>query len=188
MSIGHETDLYLRTSAEWEKKWVKPTPGKALVVGSRVFDTNLDRRKFYPDAIGIDMDPGEGVDHVCNLENDLPFYLGPFSHVDCASVIEHCRRPWLMAQNIEYLLPAGGSLFVRVPFIWRIHSYPSDYWRMTPEGVASLFPAINWGALELVHAGPSQRKVPSYRDENLCYMARSEVHGFGLKRGPHVKE
>ena len=31
-----------------------------------------------------------------------------------------------------------------VPFAWKFHGYPSDYWRFTREGVKKLFPRIDW--------------------------------------------
>jgi hypothetical protein len=49
-----------------------------------------------------------------------------------------------MAENIQRLLEPGGVLYVSVPFAWEIHSYPSDYWRFTPEAVRLLFPGIDF--------------------------------------------
>jgi hypothetical protein len=69
--------------------------GLALVTGSRLNQHNSDRRLLYPNAIGLDMFAGDGVDVVANLEEPLP--CGPFDHVDCYSTLEHVSMPWLAA-------------------------------------------------------------------------------------------
>jgi len=42
------------------------------------------------------------------------------------------------------LLKPGGKVVLSVPFAWKFHGYPSDYWRFTREGVKKLFPRIDW--------------------------------------------
>lgn len=37
-----------------------------------------------------------------------------------------------------------GVVFISVPFCWKIHGYPSDYWRFTPEAIKVLFPEIKF--------------------------------------------
>ena len=58
--------------------------------------------------------------------------------------MEHVAKPWLAAKNIENILKHGGLLIWTTPWVWRIHGYPSDYWRFTPNGVRQLFSCINW--------------------------------------------
>jgi len=60
------------------------------------------------------------------------------------NVLEHCKNPFKMCENIIKLLNKNGKLFISVPFSWRIHNYPSDYWRFTFEGIKVLFPNINF--------------------------------------------
>lgn len=166
----------------FEARFVRPRAGRTLVVGSYVVEGKPDRRANYADAIGIDMREGPGVDFVLNLEDDLPGELGRFAHVECWSVLEHSRRPWLLAANIERLMEPGATLHLTVPFVWRIHSYPSDYFRFTAEGVRSLFPGIEWE--ELMYAS-NRLKDHTYLNavqiEDYPYMPRAEVVGFGRR-------
>lgn len=160
----------------------QPVAGRTLVVGSRVYPGRTDRRARFADVIGVDMLEGSGVDRALNLEDPLPDDLGTFQHIDCVSVLEHSPRPWLLAANLERLLAPGGSLLVAVPFVWRIHGYPHDYFRFTPDGVRSLFPSIKWDALEIdagtLLPGP---KIPVIKQNSLPHLARSQVVGFGHK-------
>lgn len=159
---------------------MRPKAGSVLIVGSKVYKTRLDRRQRYANAVGVDMEAGQGVDVVADLEEPLND-LGPFAHVDCLSVLEHSKRPWLLAANVERLLETGGTLFLSVPFVWRIHGYPSDYWRFTVAGVRLLFPAIEWQVLRYVNAG-GRDDVPSIGQADVLYFAKTEVLGFGTKR------
>ncbi|WP_143694841.1 class I SAM-dependent methyltransferase [Variovorax sp. JS1663] len=149
-------------------------------MGSHVYEDKEDRRQRYADVVGVDMLEGPGVDLVLDLERDLPGDVGQFDHVECMSVLEHSRRPWLLAANIQRLMAPGATIFCTVPFCWRIHGYPSDYWRMTPDGVRELFPEVEWTALMLASNeltdGP---KAPTIKRNDHPYFSRTETVGFG---------
>lgn len=173
----------MKTATEkFEEKYLRPATGSALVVGSRVYPGRVDRRKLYRDVKGIDMLPGDGVDIVMNLEEEVP--AEKFFHVDCMSVLEHSRRPWLLSANIEKLLAPGGTIFLTVPFVWRVHSYPSDYWRFTAAGVRELFPHIDWKLIEYTHLGstPEGEKIQPERINGWRHFPRTEVCGVGVRQ------
>jgi SAM-dependent methyltransferase len=90
-----------------------------------------------------------------------------FGTVFCLSVMEHCAQPFLMADNISRLLAPGGTLYVSVPYAWKFHGYPSDYWRFTPEGVKKLFPGL---AFDMADARTSTDVVGDIQpvDEDLA--------------------
>lgn len=162
------------------EKLIQPKAGRTLIVGSRIYNGKEDRRKRYPDAIGVDMSPGEGVDVVADLERPLG---ERFAHIECMSVLEHCKRPWLMTASLEKMLEPGGTIFVTVPFIWRRHGYPDDYFRFTVAGVKCLFERIKW-----THDTYSHRHLCTADDvpcvkagEDWPYYARTEVAVFGNK-------
>jgi hypothetical protein len=166
---------------EFERLYVRPKAGRTLIVGSKVYPGKDDRRLRYNDVLGVDMLDGAGVDQVINLEDGLP--EGKFSHVECRSVLEHSPRPWLLAANLELVLEQGGTIHFSAPFVWRIHGYPSDYFRYTAHGVRALFPNIRWEPLlygndclreDMDAQGKKNRK-------KFPMMLRTEVLGFGVK-------
>lgn len=174
----------------FEDKYVaaRRRPGNTLIIGSKIYHGRKDRRLIYgpPMALGVDMQPGDGVDVVCNFEDDLPTaWLGHFAHIECISVLEHAKRPWLLAANIQRALCDGGTLHVQAPFVWRIHGYPSDYWRFTIDGIRELFDKIKFH--NLIYASKwmtPKNKIPSLLDSNgAAYFGRSEVCGIGEKIG-----
>lgn len=164
------------------RRFVRPAKGRTLIVGSMIESGKADRRLAFPEALGVDMRDGPGVDRVVNLEEQLPADLGTFAHVECWSVLEHSRRPWLLAANIERLLVPGGTLHLTVPFIWRYHDYPGDLWRFTHEGVLELFPGIDWK--HLMYASSELRPdhyVRALKTLKHPYLPRCEIVGFGVR-------
>lgn len=167
----------------FETAYVRPKPGRALVVGSRVYSGRPDRRILYVEAVGLDMQAGDGVDLVADLE-EAPAPGAPFAHADCVSVLEHSRRPWLLAENLERSLEPGGTLFVTVPFVWRVHGYPSDYWRFTPAGLRQLFRGITWECLRYANSKlfSEEHGVAGEQVADWTHLPRTEVYGFGVRR------
>lgn len=172
-----------RPPAEYfEARYVVPQPGRTLIVGSKLFGEREDRRARYKDAVGVDMQEGHGVDRVLNLEDPLPDDLGRFDHVECMSVLEHSRRPWLLAANLQKLMRKGATIYLSVPFVWRVHDYPGDYFRFTQDGVQVLFPAIKWHRMaNASDVLKMNNTVPTIDEYGHPYMARTEVLGFGVR-------
>ena len=123
-----------------------------LEVGSKDYGSTQDFRSLFADKgeyIGVDMENGPGVDVVLDLTDDFEKIhtklLGRrFATIICLSVLEHCEQPFKMADNLTLLLRPKGRIFIGVPFVWKIHGYPNDYWRFTPEGIRKLFPKIQF--------------------------------------------
>ncbi|MBN2024511.1 MAG: hypothetical protein JW809_17155 [Pirellulales bacterium] len=124
--------------------------GPFLEAGSKDYGNTQDLRSAFAgrgDYLGVDREAGPGVDLVLDLTEDFPQVDAAlagrrFGTIFCLSVLEHCWRPFAMADNLSRLLVPGGKLCVSAPFAFRIHAYPSDYWRFTPEGIRALFPEI----------------------------------------------
>lgn len=180
--MGQHLNEYSSALEQFEGEHVRPRAGRTLIVGSQVYGGKEDRRLRYAEVVGADMLPGPGVDLVVDLEETLPADIGVFDHVECMSVLEHSRRPWLLAANIERLMRPSATIFVSVPFVWRPHAYPHDYWRMTTEAIQSIFPGIDWSSLMYAHTSLREKSlIPSVRVDEFQYFARTESCGFGVK-------
>ena len=138
-----------RNQYEFVKKNRDLFHGPFLEIGSRRYDGLPRLHELFPEGewIGVDRSAGEGVDLVADgtapfEEVDKALGRRRFATIFCLSVLEHCENPFVMAQNLTRLLEPDGLIFVSVPFAWKFHGYPSDYWRFTAEGVQKLFPDI----------------------------------------------
>ncbi len=124
--------------------------GPFLEIGSRNYGSGQNLKGLLSDRgdyYGVDKIAGEGVDFVVDLTWDfetIDKILGGrrFGTILCLSVLEHCEQPFKMAENITHLLKPGGKVVISVPFAWKFHEYPADYWRFTHEGVKKLFPEL----------------------------------------------
>jgi SAM-dependent methyltransferase len=124
--------------------------GPVLEVGSRDYGNTTSFRDVFAgeEYIGIDLSPGKDVDRVLDLAAGTgELAHGHFALAICCSVLEHVRRPWDMAANLTRLLRPGGALYVAVPWVWRYHPYPDDYFRFSWRGIAEIFPGITWARM-----------------------------------------
>jgi SAM-dependent methyltransferase len=117
-------------------------PGPILEIGSYLVEGQehiANLRTLFPGRsyIGIDMRPGPGVDRVCEVES-LPFADASVGTVLALSTFEHVRHFWKGFAEVARVLRPDGALLVACPFHFHIHSYPSDYWRFTPEALKLL--------------------------------------------------
>jgi SAM-dependent methyltransferase len=92
-----------------------------------------DLRGFFPDKayVGCDMRPGPGVDRV---EDVSAISLGDdeAGTVLCVETFEHVFEVRRAFDEVFRILRPGGLFVITSPLNFRIHGYPDDYWRMTP--------------------------------------------------------
>jgi hypothetical protein len=133
---------------EWVRRHLPRAKPPVLEIGSKKYGpVSQNYRSLFVNRgvyIGCDMQPGEGVDVVADLTADfetLPSLLREmrFGTILCLSVMEHVRDIYAFAANLQRLLADDGVAFVSVPWVWRFHGYPSDYWRFSPEALKFLF-------------------------------------------------
>ena len=155
------------------RKYVELFKGPFLEVGSKDYGSTQDLRFLFADKdeyIGIDMEDGPGVDVVFDLTKDFgqidKRLCGQrFGTIFCLSVLEHCEQPFKMAENLTLLLEPEGQICISVPFSWKIHAYPNDYWRFTPEGVKKLFPGIKFNMEQSLAASSERNDFREFDDE-----------------------
>ena len=87
--------------------------------------------------VGVDMRPGPGVDCVADVEA-LPQADASVGTVIALNTFEHVPRFWRALDEIRRVLRPDGALLLSCPFYFHIHSFPSDYWRFTPEALELL--------------------------------------------------
>ena len=128
------------------EKLLPQVAGPVVEIGAKDYGSTVSFRDLYPgEYVGVDLAAGKGVDVVADLTaglGELP--ESHFALAICCSVLEHTPKPWVMAENLSHLLRPGGSLYISVPWVWRYHAYPDDYFRFSPRAVQALFPTIAW--------------------------------------------
>jgi SAM-dependent methyltransferase len=117
-------------------------PGPILEIGSQQVpgqEEIADLRPLFPDKrfLGVDITPGRGVDFVADVES-LPQADASVGTVIAMNTLEHVPHFWRAFDEIHRVLRPDGALLVSCPFYFHLHSYPSDYWRFSPEALALL--------------------------------------------------
>lgn len=181
MAKPSRTYLPVDLQERFAHQFVRQTPGPVLVVGSLIYPGRLAWRRRHPDGTGVDMLQGEGVDIVADIE-DAPLPC-KYAHIEVLSVLEHTRRPWIAADNLSSMLLDGGSIFLAVPWVWKFHSYPGDFWRFSHMTLPILFPSVRW---ECVRYGVNGALVESERSPKTGpegHLPKMELMAFGVKCG-----
>lgn len=134
--MSHENDmLFLRRNAH-------RFSGTVLEVGSKRYKGHvMDVRSLFPNVLGVDQEPGAGVDVVHDF---LQPFDAQFDGIVCCNVLEHSPKPWVVARNLMECLRPGGVLVASTPWIWRRHNYPGDFCRFSVEGLKAVFDGLSW--------------------------------------------
>lgn len=159
-------------------------PSPILEIGSYQVEGQgdlINLRGLFPSSTaytGIDIRPGPGVDRVASVEQ-LPFPDASFGCVLAFNTFEHVRRFWVGFEEVFRVLRPDGILLMSVPFHFRIHHHPSDYWRFTPEALDVLLERyavrlVGWHGPEKrpanVWAAAFRERAPVPGDAQLaCY-------------------
>lgn len=149
-SIFPERFMGDRNQLAYLKHWMPLVEGPVLEVGSKEYGSTASFREFYGanEYVGVDMAEGKGVDVVTDLTRSVgSLRTGHFALAICCSVLEHVDKPWRFAANLSSVVRPGGRLFMSVPWVWRYHAYPDDYFRFSHKGVMSLFDQFSWTAM-----------------------------------------
>jgi SAM-dependent methyltransferase len=92
-----------------------------------------DLRGMFPGRtyVGCDMRPGPGVDRVEDVSH-LSLPDASVGTVLCIETFEHVFEVRRAFDEVFRVLRPGGVFLITSPLNFRIHGYPDDYWRMTP--------------------------------------------------------
>ena len=98
--------------------------------------------RIHSQVKNMDIFPGENIDIVGSAEA-IPLKDNYLKIVVTQEVLEHVEHPFQAAKEIHRVLQPGGVLYCQLPFVIGYHPGPTDFWRFTREGIASM----------LTHAG-----------------------------------
>ena len=136
---------------------------KVLNLGSGVgnFDYYLSKNIK---TINLDMDYSKPNLDVIADAHFLPFKDKSFDIIYSIAVLEHVKKPWVVAEEMARILRPGGYVVLEVPFLNVIHSN-HDYFRFTDRGIRSLFDDDKFEAIfeQVASAGGSFLSVFLYK-------------------------
>jgi len=103
--------------------------------------------------VTVDLNPETKPDIAADV-HQLPLSDASFEAALCYSVLEHCRNPFLVMEEIYRVLKPQGVVLIYVPFLYLYHGNKQygDYWRFTEDGVREL--CKKFKEIEMVPARP----------------------------------
>lgn len=116
-----------------------PSRSKILEIGS--YDVNGSLRCHVgPDAnyVGVDFEPGPGVNIVVAPGAAFPLEEDHFDLVIASSALEHDPAFWNTFLEMCRKARKGGYVYINVPSNGVVHRYPQDCWRFYPDSGRAL--------------------------------------------------
>lgn len=92
------------------------------------------------------------VDQFVNLNEPLKI-TQRFDTIILSDVLEHIAEPQQLLQELNKLLNPGGKIIIMVPFLYRLHEVPHDYYRYTEHALNHLLQKANFTVKEMESYG-----------------------------------
>lgn len=92
-------------------------------------------------------------DVVADLTQPLPFEKQSFDTILSFQVLEHLPTPQSLLEECHRILRKEGTLFLTVPFQWRVHEAPYDFFRYTRYGLEYMLKKAGFEAFEVKEVG-----------------------------------
>lgn len=122
------------TSLTWQRDPQVARTLAEIPEGGRICDLGAGGRRVRPDAVCVDLAPGEDVDVVADIHH-LPFPDGQFDLVLCTGTLNLCREPERVLAECARVTRPGGLLHLEVGLFQPYNPEPEDYFRWTVAGL-----------------------------------------------------
>lgn len=114
-------------------------------------------RSFISENVCIDwpnsLHQNQYLDITCSLNEPLPIPNQEFDTIILSEVLEHIAEPELLWREMERILKPGGKILLGVPFLYKIHEAPHDYFRYTEFALRNFVAKNKMATIELVPYG-----------------------------------
>jgi len=132
-------DTALKIGSSFLKNFAISDNPNILEVGS--YDVNGSLRRHVGSEVnyvGLDFEPGPGVDIVVKPGAPFPVENDHFDLVIASSALEHDPAFWVTFLEMCRKVKSGGYLYINVPSNGVVHRYPQDCWRFYPDAGRAL--------------------------------------------------
>ena len=117
---------------------VKHFKGTVVDLGCGTAPYRNDILAYADEYVGVDWDNSLhdiNPDVVTDLSKEFPFDDNYADTLISFQVLEHLPTPQFHLSECYRILKPGGALLLSVPFQWRVHEAPYDYFRYTRFGL-----------------------------------------------------
>lgn len=93
------------------------------------------------------------LDYEMDLNKPLDLESNTYNTILLSDVLEHIRRPEALIQEMHRILKADGHVILNIPFMYKVHDAPYDYYRYTQFCLQSMFEDNNFQQVVLIPTG-----------------------------------
>jgi len=158
-------------SNKWIRKHAHGITGKVLSLGS---GSDLDNeggkyRDYFFNAESYstsDISSTAPAQYVLDVRDMSTVVCGYYDCIFAAGLLEHVDDMFRAMREINRIMKTGGVILTGMPFGYRIHRAPQDYWRATIHGMRYLLEGFGFEVVEMI-------TVPGvYKDFPAAYWVR----------------
>ncbi|WP_054130748.1 methyltransferase domain-containing protein [Novosphingobium sp. AAP1] len=163
--------------------YLPSAPARILEIGALNVNGSLrDHSPRNAEYVGLDFEPGEGVDIVITGTADWHVPDEHFDLVMASSVFEHDSAFWRTFLEMCRKTKPGGHIYISAPSNGTVHRYPRDCWRFYPDSGLAL---EDWARcqgfeLTLIESFIAERETDHWND--FCAVFRRGPCGDPLIR------
>lgn len=154
-----------------------------LEIGSRMTNDRcwwiVNRDLARGQWLGVDMQPGPGVDRVVDMHDFPAEWQGRFSGALCSEVLEHVAHPWIALTNLRKIIRPGGWVVITTLTSFPIHGFPDDYYRYTTSGLRVLLEFAGFRNIHTENAGHIDCALNDHGEPGLTRL-KLPMHVFGV--------
>lgn len=149
-------DTAFAIGSQFLKQYVD-VPGALIVELGSCNVNGTIRHSAHEEAIyvGLDAQPGDGVDLVVEPGQPLPLRNDIADAAVTTSALEHDPFFWMTFLELCRITKPGGFIYINAPSNGAFHRYPLDLWRFYPDAGEGL---EQWGR----HSGHDIRLIESF--------------------------
>ncbi|MDT8856002.1 class I SAM-dependent methyltransferase [Paracoccaceae bacterium Fryx2] len=145
----HHAGLSVLRVLEYEKLAQQPLAGRVLDVGGGRNARYLSQLPADITLESVNIDPKIDPTHLITPGAPFPMADDSYDMSICLNTLEHVYDGAAVLAEIFRVLKPGGTVYVTVPFIFRIHAHPDDYFRATPSWWRETFRRAGFSGLTL---------------------------------------
>ena len=147
LTTAHPGQSMLRM-LEYEKLATLNLSGRVLDMGG---GQNARYLPLLPAGItvkSVNIDTKIAPTHLVQPGQPLPLADDSFDAAICLNTLEHIYDALPVLRDLHRVVKPGGAVHVMVPFMFRIHGHPDDYFRATPSWWRESFARAGFRSLE----------------------------------------
>lgn len=127
-----------------------------LPLSGRVLDVGGGRKALYQKYLdagleidSVNIDPAIEPTYLIEPGDPLPIDDATYDCAICLNTLEHVYDPRAVLAEIFRVLKPGGTVYITVPWVFRIHAHPDDFTRASPSWWRETARQIGFSRMEL---------------------------------------